>query len=268
MNLRRRTGGWAARIHTGVFAVALCTGLTLALAGCAGSGEGVAAGSQTYFSPTKAIGNGTGRSFVTMDVNNIPTAIGIEINEGARAGLPISPPPTFATEYVFASPQQIAATPFTQVSIFYTQGHPPDNIYGVPHYHPIFSLVTPAERAQIVFGGSAGAAPDPTAVPAGYISENFVLPGIGNIYANPNNITIKSLPFNTTDYDFGYFNGKMSSMNMTVAQQWLDLHGKVTYPIDQPQAYRTSGYYPTTYTVEYDSDTQVYRFSLGNFVHR
>src|SRR5690349_15476496 len=59
VNLRRRTGGWAATIHTGMFAVVVCTGLTLALAGCSGgSANTPLGGSQTTFGTSKAMGNG------------------------------------------------------------------------------------------------------------------------------------------------------------------------------------------------------------------
>ena len=268
MTLRRQTGGWTAGIYTRGIAATLCAALTLGIAGCAGSGDAPAAGSQTTYGSPSAVGDGTARSYITRDANGVPTAVGVEITEGARANLPVSPPPTFAKEYILDTASQLAATPFTGVSIYYTAGHPPAEVYEKPHYHPIFYLAPAAERAGILFNGDPGAAPPASAVPAGYVSEHFVLPGLGDVYASPTNPATQSLPFNSTDYDFGYFNGKMSSINLTVTQDWLNLHGKVTYPIAQPQTYRTSGYYPTTYTVEYDPNTQVYRFSLGNFVNR
>src|SRR5512139_2896924 len=71
--------------------ISLVTATMVMLYRCAGTTtHEIKAG--TYLGPQTAVGGGQAHSFVTIDGNGKPTAIGVRMNEGALTNLPTTHP--------------------------------------------------------------------------------------------------------------------------------------------------------------------------------
>jgi hypothetical protein len=237
--------------------------LALGVAGCGGGGGD---NSQTFYGASQQVASGTARTYLVTK-GNVPQAIGVQFDEAALTGWIAAGPPTFATEYRLALPQNIAQTPFTAISFYTTLGHPPEEVYEEPHIHPVFFLTPGGENDQITMdnpSADAPAAADET--PTGHVSTHFALPDIGVVYSDPSDPHANEVPFHTYDLDFGFFNGHMNSENMTLAVSWLQQKQTFVWNITKPAKYPKAGYYPSTYTVSFDPSTKMYNAEFRDFV--
>jgi hypothetical protein len=122
-----------------------------------------------------------------------------------------------------------------------------------------------------------------TGHPVPYVDYSSTPPGqeipyLGTIYFNPFVPEFNHGQF-TTEVDYAYYAGTLSSINVTSnLNQLVTLNpdGSVatrlpinlTAPLDLPQGYQTSGYYPTTYSIKYDPNSDSFNIELGNMVFR
>jgi len=214
---------------------------------------------------------------------------------------------------------QSSSIPFRSVTLFTTAGHDPQVVFGQPgpythpHLHIAFSLYTTQQRKAIgarligltpavfedpvqfptYFDSNFDAPVDPYYVPINqaihthYIDYSSIPPGqelptLGTVYFNP---TVPEFtpppntgPF-TTEVDYAYFAGSLSSFNISASLSQLvtvDGAGIVTstlpinlvQPLDLPDGVQVSGYYPTNYSIKYDANRQAFNFELGGFVFR
>ena len=216
------------------------------------------------------MGQGTARSFVTLDSSGNPTTVGIKFSAAALQGLPMGG--DSATDepggLALALPAQGRKTIFDHVSLnFEPNGHPPVGIYTVPHFDTHFYLLTPAEQAQITPGSDSGTpAPAPGVVPAPYISTFNTVPGQGVHWADPTGPEFNPpQPFSYT-YIYGVNKGKLAFLEPMVALSYLQAKTSVTTPIKQPTVFQKSGYDPTQYSIHYDDAAQQYTVALENMV--
>jgi len=104
------------------------------------------------------------------------------------------------------------------------------------------------------------------------------LPSLGTVLYDPD---VPEFAFPTPgqfvhESDWQFFAGSMSAITITVPRNELVAADKpgtqqvqtptainVTVPLGQPQAFQTSGYYPTTYTIRYNASSDTYDFELG-----
>src|SRR6185369_3296716 len=82
------------------------------------------------------VGKGAVRSWVTLDENGNPTAIGVTFDETALEGLPADAPHgKLGPEYVLALPPEARATAFDHVLMNWNpHGHQPSKVYDVGHF--------------------------------------------------------------------------------------------------------------------------------------
>jgi len=242
----------------------------LAVAGLllVGSATARAAGVTRQTGEPITIGNGRAYTWMLNDGFGHPLAIGINLTDTALTGLP-----TEDTEYVLPLPQQASATPFTHAVMNWNpHGHIPPGIYDVPHFDFHFYLITTAQREQITATGEDLARttlmPAPEFIPQGYIGpEGTSEPRMGWHWVNPASPELNGQPFTET-FIYGFYNGEMAFIEPMITTGFLAGRSFVSHAIGLPASYPTQGYYPTGYTVAYDTARGEHVISLWGLTQR
>jgi len=206
----------------------------------------------------KAVGNGTAQSWVSLDDQGNPNAIGVTFTEAVLSNLSSDP---LGAE--LALPQQASATPFNHLTFdWLSQGHDPAPIYGKPHFDIHFFMISQQERAAIVPG------PDFTPVEPKYIPKDysvgfpFAVPNMGVHWSDSTAHEFHGHTFDMTCI-YGFYKGKMVFIEPMVNQAFLEAKPNVTVELKQPAAFQKTGmYYPARYSVKYDAGKKEYSIAL------
>ena len=123
-----------------VLLAAACSGMAL-LPGCGGesaqSSSTTPAESGTFFSPSQSLGDGSVKTYVTLNDSGQPTEVGVRLTPTALEGLPPS-----NTTLMLAIPDQAKGTAFDHVMLNWNpQGHEPLELFGRPHFDFHFDMV-------------------------------------------------------------------------------------------------------------------------------
>jgi uncharacterized protein len=234
----------------------------------------------TYFGPSVAMGQGTARTFVETNAAGTDTALGISLTESALSGLPTAttPPDPAALLLTLTFPPEAAPAGFDHAEIQWNpQGHPPTQIYGVPHFDFHFYLVSMAEEKAILptdpqYAAKAANFPPADFIPQGYVpppgspAENAV-PQMGLHWSDTASPEFNGQPFTKT-FIYGSWNGRFIFVEPMVTKAYLDTHPTDTKPVPQPTKWAIPASYPTTYSVNYDPTAKEYRIVLGGLTQR
>lgn len=224
---------------------------------------------------TKTLGAGQARSWVRLDRDGNPTAVGVTFSETALEGLPKEPPPgEEGIGITFALPPQASKTAFKHIWLNYNpHGHPPEKIYDVAHFDFHFYMISDAEREAITATGEGlvkgNKQPAAEFIPAGYVSvPNSVVPRMGSHWVNPLGRELNGQPFTTT-FLFGSYDGRLIFAEPMITKSFLETKTNVTELIKLPKSYERRGaYYPTKYTIRYDAATKEYTVALEGMTLR
>jgi hypothetical protein len=226
------------------------------------------------FGETKPLGNGRVRSWVKLDKDGKPTAIGLTLSETALAGLPAEPPPgAEGYDLSLNFPAQAQTTAFNHVRLDWNpHGHPPVKIYDLAHFDFHFYMITQDERMGITATGEdkERARKEPAAefVPEGYVHiPDSEIPRMGSHWVNPLSKELQGQVFNTT-FLYGSYNGNMIFAEPMIAKSFLETKTNVTERIKLPAKYARNAYYPTSYSVRYDPMTREYTVALEGMTLR
>ena len=133
-------------------AVAVCTVVAFACSCTARTADATASekpSSETVFGPSQPLGNGTVKTFVTLDDAGQPTEVGLRLTATALDGLPQDTGP--AEMVMLAFPDQAARTAFNHVMLNWNpQGHEPPELFGKPHFDFHFDMVDMATIQAII----------------------------------------------------------------------------------------------------------------------
>jgi hypothetical protein len=214
------------------------------------------------------------RSWVTLDTNGNPTAIGVTFGEEALAGLPAEPPPgEEGYNFVLALPKEAAQTPFNHVYIGWNpHGHPPQKIYDVGHFDFHFYMITPEERESITAVGE-DLARSYKKIPAEYIPNGYLqvpdtaVPKMGAHMIHPSSPELNGETFTKT-FLFGAYDGKLIFAEPMITKAYLETKPNMSESLKLPAMYARPGYYPTRYSVRYDPARREYTVALEGFVKR
>jgi hypothetical protein len=228
----------------------------------------------TFVGETKPLGKGQVRSWVTLDANGNPTAIGLTFGEAALSNLPAEPPPgEEGTEVSLALPTQAATTAFNHVGLWWNpHGHPPEKIYDVAHFDFHFYMITQGERNGITVKGDdvARSNKQPAAefVPEGYIYiPDSAIPRMGAHWVNPLSSELHGQTFTRT-FLYGSYNGQLIFGEPMITKAFLETKTDVTEPIKLPAKYARHAYYPTKYSIRYDPIKREYTVALEGMTLR
>lgn len=212
------------------------------------------------------IGSGIAKCWVDIDAQNIPLQIGLTLRDVALSTLPNSD-----------LSRSINLPLITVDSLFHhvyfnwnPHGHPPNNIYTVPHLDFHFYIIPRIERVQIP-GGFHNVPVDHEFMPDRFIfipeEEFFSVPQMGVHYVDSLAPELNGSPFDNT-LIYGFYNGKMIFVEPMITREYLQGFRNSFSPIPHPISFQKTGYYPTTYQVYSDSTADFIEIILRDFVFR
>ena len=225
----------------------------------------------TYLGQFTILGNGTVRSWVKFEKGK-PSSLGLTFSETALSGLKEEkelPKAMPMMEYKLALPKEAKVTGFDHISLDWNPiGHPPKDIYTLPHFDVHFYLMSPEARGKIIATGADIARcekkPESRYIPAGYIiPPETAVPQMGAHAIDAAAAELAGQKFTTT-FLYGYYNGQMNFIEPMISVDFLKTRPNYTTAIKVPQAYAKSGFYPTRYSVSYDATRQEYSVSLDS----
>lgn len=243
----------------------------LALAGCSDStSSGKPA---TYYGDRVTVGDGSARSWITVNADGAPLALGLALDDSALAGLPTDS--TAMPEWVVPLPAQaIAATPFKEIGLDWNPvGHPPQGVYTVPHFDVHFYMIDEAGRDQITpadsqFAEKGAKAPAADLIPTDYMAVPGTVPRMGTHWVDSTAAELHGSPFTKT-FIYGFYDAHMIFVEPMVTMAYLQSKpDSALAPVKTPARYETAGNYPSSYGVWYDATAHEYHVALGGFAHR
>lgn len=228
----------------------------------------------TFVGATKPLGSGTVRSWVTLDEAGKPLAVGLTFTESAYKTAPTElPKGQESMELNLALPKEAAATAFDHIGFDWNpMGHPPANIYTVPHFDIHFYTISTAEQERITAQGDdlkkCYLKPGDEYTPTGYmLPPDTAVPRMGAHWIDPKSRELNGQPFTRT-FLYGNYDGKLIFWEPMVAKSFFDTKTNVTEYIKLPRKYDKPGYYPTKYSISYDAAKKEYTVALEGMVKR
>jgi hypothetical protein len=210
-----------------------------------------------------AVGNGQARSYIVLD-DGTPIEFGIALSEAALTNLPTA---QMMYEYLLPLP----ATNPTQIELveldWNTMGHPPPQIYTVPHFDFHFYSITQAERDAIDpadpdFQTRADNHPSAEFTAPGYVPDPVGIPHMGKHWTDPASPEFNGQPFTRT-FIYGSWDGVPTFLEPMVTNEFLLTHPADTVSIPVASRHDPLGYYPDRYHVSWDAEAGEWRVGIA-----
>ncbi len=230
----------------------------------------------------KQLGEGSVYTWVRLDANGNPEAIGVSFSENSLSGLPKITDPggmkilgDFITfEYTLDFPQEISSTPFNHIGLNWNPGgHIPAEFYGVPHFDFHFYTIPMSDRHQISAKDEdtnvCYKAPTPEFLPKDYICAPVSAePMMGSHWVDLSSPEFNGQKFTKT-FIYGHYNTNLIFWEPMVTKAYFESKPNTNDKLKLPEKYAKSGlYYPASYSVMYDDQSKEYSVSLDGFVLR
>jgi Domain of unknown function (DUF5602) len=266
--------------------------VSLALVAVACEDDGGSNSPRIAYGPSLALGQGTARTFVSLDNQGAPTKLGVALSESAMQGLPTTPMPGMpsAVMLTLALPSEASNTGFDHVMLDWNPaGHEPDHVYTHPHFDFHFYQITSAERDAIVpsnptYAAKVGVFPSPDFVPAGFVAGNVLagvpavaaaVPFMGMHWLDVTSPELQPPPSGktfTTTFIYGSYDGKFTFLEPMITKAYIesmkDKADGVTMPIGVAAKVAKTGAYPNAYSIKYDAASKEYRITLEGLTQR
>ncbi len=229
---------------------------------------------RAYYGPAVAVGKGSARTIVLADGRHQVTGFGVEFTARALDGLPPQPSSDKSLDwpYFLRFAKNAPATGFDHVMMnYHPMGHPPKDIYTVPHIDFHFYLIDMKRREAIKYlheetdDMTGVAMPSPALLAPDY----FIPPGtqvnrMGVHAVDKNAPEFHGKPFTHTMI-YGYDNnGELAFLEPMIATAYLRTQPDVLADVLRPQSYSFAADYPGRYSVRYDARTQTYQVMFGD----
>ena len=225
---------------------------------------------QIFRGPEVTMGNGKANTFFKTDNNNTPLEIGFEMTKEALTGLPQDPTNFAASTFILQLDQKAKdLTPFEHLVInWQVHGHPPLNVFTVPHFDFHFYTITLAEQLAIPPYTPATAAQFDLLPPAGFMPASFKpdpggIPRMGKHW-------VEGLPTSFSHLMvYGSYNGQVNFIEPMLTLAYLQAGTTTNISYAQPQNFAKAGkWYPTKYNIYMDTQTLKHYVTLSEFVKR
>jgi hypothetical protein len=215
-------------------------------------------GARTYRGASVRIGNGSGYAWVTLDRNNAPIALGVDLSEGALDNLPLDP-----TEWILPLPPQTKVEPYNHVGLDYNPyGHEPPGVYDLPHFDVHFYMISQTERKEIGPNDPRfDVDPNLVYIPDHYMRVPGGVPGMGAHWVDLLAPEFNGGTFART-FIWGSFAGRVIFLEPMVTVAALESEENIEIEARQPQAFQRDGYYPKHYRTSYLDSAGRYRVAL------
>ena len=200
-----------------------------------------------------ALGNGTAFTWVELDEQGNPVSLGITLSAASLTGLD-----TIPFELNLMMPSKASATNIIHVGLDWNPyGHEPEHVYDKPHFDFHFYMVDTNFRNQITVTGDdtlkVYKAPGADYLPASYM----LIPGGGVPRMGEHSVDVTSPELNgqpfTTTMIYGYYDANMIFYEPMITSAFLGSQPNFTADMKVPAKYPKAGYYPTKYSIMYDS---------------
>lgn len=252
-----------------------------------------------YTGETTRLGQGRATTFAWIQPNGRPAALGVRLTRAAFEGLPTAmsderacydldasgtidvmtecPP---GHEHLLALPAAVAEktdTPFQYVMLNWNpMGHPPPEVYTLPHFDVHFYIQDYAEVRAMEAGPCPGlmtcddferaTVPVPDAYrPQDYIDVGAVEVMMGNHLIDPTGPEYNGETFTHT-FIYGAYDGAITFYEPMVTRDFLLSEPNACYPLKRPAAFERSGFYPKAYCIRSAGTT--YTVTLEDFIYR
>lgn len=223
----------------------------------------------TYQGKAVRMGQGSAHTVVHTDAGGKPQAIGIVFTPGALEGLPAAGHAGHGdVPYVLPMPVKGPRTVVDHAVINWEPGgHPPPQVYDVPHFDFHFYMMGRAEREAIRFNsenesGEPGQQPPQDLLAQGYIvPPGTAVPEMGVHAVNPASAEFQGQPFKAT-FIYGYHNQQLTFLEPMASLEFLKSKPRFSAPVPRPARYSKPGAYPSSYTIHYDAARKTYEVGL------
>jgi hypothetical protein len=262
---------------------------------------------QTFFGESGKMGQGTARTYAELKADGSPVRIGIVFTPGLLEGLPTELNTQDSRrcfdkngdgaihghdecvgdyELALSMPTELAQRtdiPFQWASVNWNPlGHlpPAAPAWGVSHFD--FHFYTLKEEAvQAIRPGTCGHLMDcddfahaQTPIPAQYLPANYkmsaAVPAMGQHLIDPTAPELAKPPQAefTQSFLYGAYDSHIIFYEPMIAHSFLVSQSDKCEAFPLPEAWETSGYYPTRYCTRYVAERKEYTVSLEDFVQR
>lgn len=262
----------------------------------------VLAKTKTYYGEPEVMGNGTARTYVRLDSNGAPIAIGVIFPKSLLEGLPAKRNNTSRCydlngngkiddhdecegdkEIRLSMPTKLAEGTNLVVQWvgmnWNAEGHDPPGVWNLPHFDFHFYSVGREAIDQIrtgpcpIFIDCEDLKRATLPVPAKYvhpdhISVNAAVSMMGNHLIDSKTPELGKPPQKFTHtWIFGAYDGHITFYEPMITREFLLNQPSRCAPIKQPQAWETTGYHPTKYCIRYRPGAGEYTVSLEGLVY-
>ena len=205
---------------------------------------------KTFKGATVQLHDGKAWSTLTVDDEGAPEQLAITITDAAMNSVPLEGESGHNHDnnlVVPLHPKTLKATPFQFIGLDWNPGgHPPMNIYTLPHFDFHFYMVPQAEVEAAVDPLKLNLAPAADYIPANHIATDAV-PQMGMHWVdvtspelNPTNPAVF-----TQTMILGSYNGKVTFYEPMITRDFLLSTTTFERSIPQAPKVQTTGYYPT-----------------------
>lgn len=219
----------------------------------------------TFYGPAEQLAHGVVRTMVTMTKEGVPVEIGIRISEKVLDGLPDE-----EQIVTLRLPNQMEGLAFDHVDLNWNpHGHEPEGLYGAEHFDVHFYMVSTEYKASLTDPDKGIIYPDEIYRPVNYSPPPPFVPAVAQLVPNMGVhwVSNDEPSFFTHTFIYGSYDGSFIFMEPMVTVDYLVNHADGTeFAIAQPQEFKISGYYPTTYKIYYDAKRKDYVISMGDMV--
>lgn len=273
------------------FTVALTAAAALLVSTGCGDDSTAPNSARTSYGAAKSIGNGTARTYVTLDAAGKPTSVGIALSEDALANLPMVPhaPSPSAVMLELALPTDAPVTGFDHIMVDWNPlGHEPAPIYTLPHFDFHFYSATSAQVMAIMptdpqYAAKAASFPSAQYVPTGYVAASVLggttaaaatVPMMGLHWLDTTAPELQPPPAGKTftqTFIYGSYDGKFIFLEPMITKAYLEsikTTAGMTRDIGTAAKVATPGYYPSTFSIRFDVPTKEYRISVDKLTYR
>lgn len=214
-------------------------------------------------------------SLVAEESNGHPTRLGIELDEAALTNNVEGndePLAEVGDRAELVVPDSFPGN-FEHIGAWWNpNGHPPPEVYTVPHFDVHCYTITTDEKHQIqgspLFGGTDVPQPlPPDQLPPNHVPDHSVVPEMGLHWFDTTAPEFRGEAFTHTNI-YGSYQGDLIFVEPMVTKDFLAglADGEtVETPIATPDRYPEAGFYPTKYDISYDESESVYRILLTGF---
>jgi len=218
---------------------------------------------KTTIGETKPFGADSIHSWMITDASGAPTSIGVTFKAAALAGLPATDTMIMVMLPMMTGMSGMMATNFDHIEVDWSaHGDPSPSVYDIPHLDCHFFMVNMSDQMMIM-GGMDSSVLASQYVPKNCMADSFSEANMGVHYMDTTGQEYYGATFNHT-CDYGFYHTNMVFMEVMCSKAFLDSKMSYTGAIEQPSAFKKSGYYPLNYTVSYNATTLEYTYSLDN----